>query len=374
MAIPGLPEEWRMLHWLLQRGDFLEAVSTGDSRVYLTARAALAAMTSFLVAWLFGPVAIAWLQRRFRERIDSASERLNELHASKHATPTMGGLFIVTAIVVAALLCADLLNPYVQQSLVVVIGFGLIGAWDDWIKINSAQRGMTVRQKFLGQFVLAVLLAVWLYLLQREKPLGLDLVGPIGRWSIPLGMGFVAWAAVVMVGSSNGVNLTDGLDGLAGGCLVFAGSAFTAITYLSGHRVMADYLAMPYMSGAGELSVLFGAMVGAMLGFLWYNCYPAQVFMGDTGSLPAGALLGYGALVTRQEVLLVIVGGVFVIETLSVILQVGWFKLTGRRLILCSPLHNHFLFRGDHEIKIVVRFWIGSALLALLAVASLKIR
>jgi len=363
-----------MLHWLLQRADFLEPLSTGDSRVYLTARAALAAMTSFLVAWLFGPIAIAWLQRRFRERIDSASERLNELHASKHATPTMGGLFIVTAIVVAAVLCADLANPYVQQSLVLVIGFGALGARDDWVKINTARRGLTVSQKFVGQIVMGLCLAGWLYAVQREKPLGLELIGPIGRWSISLGIGFVLWGALVMVGSSNGVNLTDGLDGLAGGCLVFAGSAFTAITYLSGHRVMAEYLAMPYMPGAGELSILFGAMVGAMLGFLWYNCYPAQVFMGDTGSLPTGALLGYGALVTRQEILLAIVGGVFVIETLSVILQVSWFKFTGRRLILCSPLHNHFLFRGDHEIKIVVRFWIGSALLALLAVASLKIR
>jgi len=363
-----------MLHWLLQQGDFLESVSTGDSRVYLTARAALAAMTSFLVAWLCGPVAIAWLQRRFRERIDSASERLNELQASKHATPTMGGLFIVTAIVVAAVLCADLTNPYVLQALALVVGFGAIGAADDWIKITSARRGLTVRQKILGQFAVALGLAVWMHLWQRDKPMGLELIGPIGGWSIPLGAGFIAWAAVVMVGSSNGVNLTDGLDGLAGGCLVFAGSAFTAITYLSGHRLMAEYLAMPYMPGAGELSILFGAMVGAMLGFLWYNCYPAEVFMGDTGSLPTGALLGYGALVTRQEVLLIVVGGVFVVETLSVVLQVGWFKLTGRRLILCSPLHNHFLFRGDHEIKIVVRFWIGSALLALLAVASLKIR
>jgi phospho-N-acetylmuramoyl-pentapeptide-transferase len=363
-----------MLHWLLQHGDFLEAVSTGDSRVYLTARAALAAMTSFVVAWLFGPIAIAWLKRRFRERIDSASARLNELHAPKHATPTMGGLFIVTAILVAAVACADLTNPYVQQALLLVLGFGLLGAADDWIKISSSRRGLTVRQKFAGQLALALSLAIWMYVLQRDKPGGVEIVSPIGGWSIPLGVGFVVWAAVVMVGSSNGVNLTDGLDGLAGGCLVFAGSAFTAITYLSGHRVMAEYLAMPYMPGAGELSILFGAMVGALLGFLWYNCYPAQVFMGDTGSLPTGALLGYGALVTRQEILLVIVGGVFVIETLSVILQVGWFRLTGKRLILCSPLHNHFLFQGEHEIKIVVRFWIGSALLALLAVASLKIR
>jgi phospho-N-acetylmuramoyl-pentapeptide-transferase len=205
--------------------------------------------------------------------------------------------------------------------------------------------------------------------------MGLDFVWPIGNtalWSF--GGAFALWSLVVIVGSSNAVNLTDGLDGLASGCTVFAGSAFVALTYLAGHKVMADYLSIPYMAGCGELSVLMGAMVGAMLGFLWFNCYPAQVFMGDTGSLPIGALLGYAALATRQEVLLLIVGGIFVIETLSVIMQVGWFRLTGNRLIACSPLHNHYLFAGQHEIKIVVRFWIGSALLALIAVASLKIR
>jgi phospho-N-acetylmuramoyl-pentapeptide-transferase len=255
-----------------------------------------------------------------------------------------------------------------------VVGFGALGAYDDWVKIRTTQRGLTARQKFSYQMALAICFALWLYFQQRGKPFGLEIVGPIGRWSFSLGFGFVLWSAFVMVGSSNGVNLTDGLDGLAGGCLVFAGAAFTALTYLAGHRVMAGYVSVPHMAGAGELSILFGALVGAMLGFLWYNCYPAQVFMGDTGSLPTGALLGYGALVTRQEILLAIVGGVFVIETLSVVLQVGWFKLTGRRLILCSPLHNHFLFQGEHEIKIVVRFWIGSALLALLGVASLKIR
>uniref|UniRef100_A0A7C4LKY2 Phospho-N-acetylmuramoyl-pentapeptide-transferase n=1 Tax=Schlesneria paludicola TaxID=360056 RepID=A0A7C4LKY2_9PLAN len=363
-----------MLYWLLQRSDFLEAVSTGDSRVYLTARAAFAAFVSFLVAVLFGPVAIRWLKRRFRERIDSASARLNELQASKQATPTMGGLFLMAAILAAAVGCADLTNPYVQQALMLVLGFGALGACDDWIKIRTSRRGLTVWQKLLGQLAVAGVLAVWLYHQQRDKPAGLELIGPIGQWSFPLGVGFVLWAVFVLVGSSNGVNLTDGLDGLAGGCLVFAGAAFTVLTYLAGHRVMAEYLSLPHISGAGELSILFGAMVGALLGFLWYNCYPAQVFMGDTGSLPLGALLGYGALVIRQEVLLVIVGGIFVVETLSVIAQVGWFKLTGRRLILCSPLHNHFLFQGEHEMKIVVRFWIGSALLALFAVASLKLR
>ncbi len=364
-----------MLVWLLkQYGSLLAGASTGDSPVFLTARIALAAMVSFVTAVLCGPFAIRWLKSRFRERIDSASARLNELHAAKSNTPTMGGLFIVAAIVVAALCCADLSNRYVIQALLIVVGFGFLGAMDDWIKVSTHKRGLTARQKFSAQMVFALAISSWLYMVQLSQPHGLELIFPIGRQGLFLGVGFVAWAAFVMVGSSNGVNLTDGLDGLAGGCLVFAGLAFTALSYLSGHRVMAEYLSIPHMVGAGELGVLFAAMVGAMLGFLWYNCHPAEVFMGDTGSLPTGALLGYGALVTRQEVLLVIVGGVFVVETLSVIAQVASFRLTGKRVFACSPLHNHFVFRGQPETKIVVRFWIGSALLALLAVASLKIR
>lgn len=367
-----------MLVWLLRHfSTFFEQLqwaSTGDSRVFLTARAALAAVTSFLVALAFGPVAIRWLKGRFRERVDSASDRLNELHAEKNSTPTMGGIFIVAAILIAAVVCADLSNRYVQLAMLLTIGFAAIGNWDDWIKISTAKRGLTARQKFLAQLLIAAVAVHLLAIEQRDKPHGLDLIWPFGMHGLFLGGAFAIWGTLVITGSSNGVNLTDGLDGLAGGCLIFAGAAFAALTYLSGHRVMAEYLSIPHFAGAGELSVLFAALVGSMLGFLWYNCYPAQVFMGDSGSLPTGALLGFGALVTRQEVLLLIVGGVFVVETLSVILQVGWFKLTGRRLIACSPLHNHFLFRGDHEIKIVVRFWITSALLALLAVASLKIQ
>ena len=364
-----------MLVWLLkQYGSLLAGASTGDSPVFLTARIALAAMVSFVTAVVCGPFAIRWLKSRFRERIDSASPRLNELHAAKSNTPTMGGLFIVAAIVAAALCCADLSNRYVIQALLIVVGFGCLGAMDDWIKVSTHKRGLTARQKFAAQMVFALAVSSWLYIVQLSQPQGLELIFPIGRQGLFIGVGFIAWAAFVMVGSSNGVNLTDGLDGLAGGCLVFAGLAFVALSYLSGHRVMAEYLNIPHMVGAGELGVLFAAMVGAMLGFLWYNCHPAEVFMGDTGSLPTGALLGYGALVTRQEVLLVIVGGVFVVETLSVIAQVASFRLTGKRVLACSPLHNHFVFRGQPETKIVVRFWIGSALLALLAVASLKIR
>ncbi|MBI1347922.1 phospho-N-acetylmuramoyl-pentapeptide-transferase [bacterium] len=367
-----------MLYWWLQvygpgsRG--WESVAAGPTPVYLTARTACATVTAFLLALLFGPWAIAWLKSRFTERIDSASARLNELHASKNATPTMGGIFIVGSILGAGLLFGDLSSPLVQQALVVVSAFGCLGAIDDWIKIRTSRRGLTVAQKFIGQVIVSVGITGWLATTQPLNAWTQAIAIPLSDWIIPIGVFFPLWGSLVIVGASNGVNLTDGLDGLAGGCLIFAGTAFVALTYLAGHRVMADYLGIPHVSGAGELSVLFGAMVGAVLGFLWFNCYPAQVFMGDTGSLPTGALLGYGALAIHQELLLAVVGGVFVIETLSVIGQIGWFKLTGKRLIACSPLHNHFLFQGQHEIKIVVRFWIGSALLALLAVASLKIR
>jgi phospho-N-acetylmuramoyl-pentapeptide-transferase len=367
-----------MLVWLLKHyGSFFESlagVSTGDSRVFLTARIALAMLISFVTALLLGPHAIHWLNQRFRERIDSASQKLNELHAGKKNTPTMGGIFIVLAIVVAAILCGDLMNRYLIQSLIVVIGFGAIGAHDDWIKVSSQKRGLTARQKFSWQWAMSLVVASLLFRVQVEKPQGVDLIFPVGNFEIPLGLFFIIWAAFVMVATSNGVNLTDGLDGLAPGCLIFAGSAFAVLAYLSGHRIMAEYLTIAHMTGAGELGVPFGALVGAMLGFLWFNCHPAQVFMGDSGSLPTGALLGYGALVTRQEVLLLLVGGIFVIETVSVILQVSYFRLTGKRILACSPLHNHFVLKGEPETRIVTRFWICAALLALIALASLKIR
>jgi phospho-N-acetylmuramoyl-pentapeptide-transferase len=346
-----------LVNWFAPMLRQMELHTAGDSRVFLTARTALASVTAFVLAIALGPLAIRWLRSRFRERIASASKRLNEIQASKQSTPTMGGLFIVASIVILTTLC-----------------FGALGACDDWIKLNTPRNGLSVRQKLAAQILFALVIGSILYWHQRTVPHGLELLWPLGAGSLWLGGAFIAWSVLVIVGTSNAVNLTDGLDGLAGGCTVFAGSAFVALVYLAGHRTMADYLGIPFISGCGELSVVLGAMVGAMLGFLWFNCYPAQVFMGDTGALPVGALLALAALVSRQEALLVIVGGIFVIETLSVLLQLGWYRLTGNRLIACSPLHNHYLFKGQHEIKIVVRFWIGSALLAIVGVASLKLR
>ena len=366
-----------MIIWLLNSFspllEKLEVLSTGDSRVFLTARIALASLSSFLIALLLGPLAIRWLEKRFRERIDSASEKLNEIHASKNATPTMGGIFIVGSILISGLLWADLSNRYVQLGLLTAAGFALLGAYDDWVKLSTTRNGLKPRQKLLVQLLVSLLIGIALYYNHSKVTSGLDLIMPVTRMVLPLGFLLIPWCMLVMTGSSNAVNLTDGLDGLASGCMVFAGSAFAGLTYLAGHKVMADYLQVPFIPGAGELSIILGAAVGAVLGFLWFNCYPAQVFMGDTGSLPLGALLGLAALVIRQEALLVIAGGVFVVETLSVMLQVFWYRRTGTRLLACSPLHNHFLFKGEHEMKIVVRFWICSALLAIIAVASLKI-
>src|SRR6516164_7999194 len=367
-----------MLIWLLHNfGRLLERIephAAGESRVFLTTRTALASVTAFVFAITLGPLAIGWLKRRFRERIASDSPRLNQIQSSKNSTPTMGGLFILAAVLVSVLLWGDLSSRYVQLGLLVAAGLGALGAADDWIKLSSQRNGLTVRQKLFGQLVIAVAAGWGLYEHHKTCPLGLDLIWPIGGAGASLGPGFIAWSILVLVGSSNAVNLTDGLDGLAGGCMIFTGSAFVALTYLAGHSVMADYLHIPYFAGVGELAVVLGATVGAVMGFLWFNCYPAQVFMGDTGSLPLGGLVGLAALVTRQEVLLFVIGGIFVLETLSVIAQVIWFRWTRTRLLACSPLHNHFLFRGQHEMKIVVRFWIGAALLAIVGVASLKIR
>jgi phospho-N-acetylmuramoyl-pentapeptide-transferase len=367
-----------MLLWLLHHlsglADSVGAATSGDTRVYLTARTAAASLGSFLAAILLGPLAIRWLKVRFRERIDSASTRLNELHAAKQGTPTMGGLFLIGAVVAAVLVFGDLSNTFVQISLFLTLSYGALGGVDDWIKLRTARRGLTARQKLAGQVALGVLTVAWLYIVQREHPLGTVFVWPFGGRHVPLGVAFIAWGTFVVVGSSNGVNLTDGLDGLASGCLILSGAALAAVTYLAGHSRLAEYLQIPYIAGAGELTVVLGATIGAVMGFLWFNAHPAEVFMGDTGSLPLGALLALAALVTRQELLLLLVGGVFVVETLSVILQVGCYKLLGRRPFACSPLHNHFVFRGLSETKIVARFWIVSALLAILGVASLQIR
>lgn len=367
-----------MLYWWLQRWTSeTDALGAGDSRVFLTARIALAALTSFVAALVLGPAAIRWLQRQgIGEKIDSASGRLNELHATKRNTPTMGGVFIIAAIVLSSLLWCDLTNLPVLVGLMLGSALMVWGAMDDWIKLRTRSRGMSARKKLAGQVILCAAAAIANRSLSplSSSPLAESIVGPLGDLLIGLGPFFIAWAAFVMVGSSNGVNLTDGLDGLAAGCLVFAGAALSALAYSAGNRVISDYLHVPHVTGAGELAVMTSALVGACLGFLWFNGHPAQVFMGDAGSLPLGALIGYVALAIKQELLLIVIGGVFVIEVLSVILQIGIYRVTGRRILACSPLHHHFQFRGVPESRIVVRFWIIAALLAITGLATLRLR
>jgi len=339
----------------------------------ITFRGSMAAMVSFVLAVLLGPRLIAWLAARFREPIKGDSARLCELQQAKQATPTMGGLFLVAGLVAGVLAFGDLTNGYLLAALVLTVGLAVVGAVDDLVKLFGTKNGISARSKLLGQVIVTLAAAVILYGQLVGVPGGLLFHVPLTRVAFPLGLWFIPWAVVVMVGASNAVNLTDGLDGLAGGCLIFATAAMAFLAYASGHAELASYLQLPRIPGAGELAVLAGAIIGSVLGFLWFNCHPAQVFMGDTGSLPLGGLLGLVAVATRQEMLLVVIGGVFVAEALSVILQVGYYKWRKRRIFRCAPLHHHFQFQGWPETRIVVRFWIASALCALLGLAIVKL-
>lgn len=366
-----------MLLWLL---DSLSAAwpAAGWARqlaqlAKITPRAALAALTSFALALWLGPRLIGWLKTRFQEPIKSSSETVRALHQAKQRTPTMGGLFIVAGLVTSVLVFGDWNNGYLPLVLLVALGLALVGAADDLAKLKSRSNGLSVRAKFVGQVAVAGVASLVLYLRHSQVPGGLELALPLAG-EIQLGLLFLPLAATVIVGVSNAVNLTDGLDGLAGGCLVMATGALAAIVYASGHAGLAEYLHVPSMPGAGEMLVVAGGMMGGVLGFLWFNCHPAQVFMGDTGSLPLGGLLGLLALIARQEFLLVVVGGVFVAEAASVLVQVGWYRWRRKRVLRCAPLHHHFEFKGWPETKIVVRFWIAAALCAIVGVAGLKLR
>ncbi|NUQ63215.1 MAG: phospho-N-acetylmuramoyl-pentapeptide-transferase [Pirellulales bacterium] len=365
-----------MLLWLFERLAAVWPDSAWADRLpafeKITLRASLAAVVSFMLAMFLGPRLIEWLRRRFREPIKCDSARLCELHRPKEATPTMGGLFLVAGLVGGVLLLADLRNAYMHAALVVTAGLAAVGAVDDLTKLRGTGKGLSARKKLLGQAAVATAAAVIVYHRHAALPAALDLRIPLVQLDFPLGAFFLPLAVLVIVGASNAVNLADGLDGLAGGCLLFAVAGMTVVAYAGGHAELAEYLNLIGIPGSGELTVLSGGMIGGLLGFLWFNCHPAQVFMGDTGSLPLGGLLGLLAVVTRQELLLVLVGGVFVAEAASVMLQVGSYKWRRRRVFLCAPLHHHFQFLGWPESRIVVRFWIASALCAILGLVSLK--
>ncbi|MFC0384761.1 phospho-N-acetylmuramoyl-pentapeptide-transferase [Muricoccus vinaceus] len=342
---------------------------------YLTFRAGAACMTALVVSMLFGPMMIRGL-RGFQRggqpiRADGPERHLVE----KKGTPTMGGVLILTALTVSTLLWADLRNGMVWAVLVLTLGFGMLGFADDWLKVTKRNtKGVSARGKLVVQFGLALVVAVailWFV------PAGLDssLSVPVFKEVlIPFGIFFPLVGMLVMVGSSNAVNLTDGLDGLAIVPVMIAAGVFALIAYLVGNRVFSDYLQLHFVPGTGELAVFCSALIGAGLGFLWFNAPPAKVFMGDTGSLALGGALGAVAVATKHEVVLAIVGGVFVVETLSVMIQVFWFKRTGRRVFLMAPLHHHFEKKGWAEPTIVIRFWIISMILALVGLSTLKIR
>jgi len=384
---------------------------------YITFRAAFAAILAFLIVVVCGPGILGWLRhRRMQGCTDHDSETLGTMRESKQCVPTMGGLVILLAVAVATLLLGRLDNVYVVTTLLAFLAFGALGALDDWRKVaRDGRKGLSERKKLLGQVAIAGAALAVLYLhaggpflrgptvepspyVARAAVATLeggaggaigptdvsnpaadhrtDLQVPLAKhFCVDLGLLFLVFGALVVVGSSNAVNLTDGLDGLATGCVAAAGVTFALVAYLVGRADTADYLYVFHIPGAGELAVFCGGLVGASLGFLWFNAFPATVFMGDTGSLALGGGLGLVAVATRHELTLLVAGGVFVAEALSVILQRRYFRLTGgSRLFRCAPLHHHYQFQGHHEVKVTVRFWIVSVLLCLFALALLKLR
>ncbi|MBL8832136.1 MAG: phospho-N-acetylmuramoyl-pentapeptide-transferase [Rhodospirillales bacterium] len=341
---------------------------------YITFRSGGAVMTALLIAFLFGESVIGWLKSKQPEppiRADTP-----ERHAlTKKGTPTMGGVLILLSLGVSTLLWADLRNGYVWAVLTVTLGFGAVGFYDDYLKLTKKNsKGLAGRWKLVFQTLISVLATAWIVYLTRE-PLSTQIAIPFFKdLLIDFGIFFFPFAIFVMVGSSNAVNLTDGLDGLAIVPVMIAAGCFAAFAYVAGNAIFANYLLIHHVPGSGELAVVCAAIVGASLGFLWFNAPPAMVFMGDTGSLSMGGALGAVAVVTKNEFTLAIVGGLFVVEAVSVIVQVASFKLTGRRIFLMAPLHHHFEKMGWAEPTIVIRFWIIASILALAGLATLKLR
>ncbi len=351
-----------------------EAWSVFNVFRYITFRTAAAVVTALLLSLMLGP----WLIRTLRRR--SVGQNIRDVgpqsHLVKAGTPTMGGVLILLAFLTSTLLWADLENPFVLIAVGVTLAFGLIGFADDFIKVARHRNlGLTSRAKLLLQALVAAA-AAWL-LLELPERHGFEptLTFPFFKQAaLDLGWLYVPFVVLVLVGASNAVNLTDGLDGLAVGSTLIAAATYAIFTYVAGHKLVAAYLQVPAVPGAGELSIFCGALVGSSLGFLWFNSHPAEVFMGDVGSLALGGAIGIVAVLCRQELVLVLVGGLFVLEAGSVIIQVASFKLTGKRVFRMAPLHHHFELKGWSEPKIIVRFWILAVLFALLSLSTLKLR
>jgi phospho-N-acetylmuramoyl-pentapeptide-transferase len=378
-----------MLYWLFVHV-FQRYVPTFRVFGFITTRVALASLTALALGLLLGPFMIRKLREwSFGQQI---REEGPQSHRKKAGTPTMGGLLIVISIVIPTLLWADLRNPYIWLALLGILAFGGIGFIDDYAKVSKKRNlGLTARQKFWAQVFCAMVVGFFLLLLHANQAYSTAinipffkqfkpelLIEPLTKsfWTYPLAfVPFYLFIVFIMVGSSNAVNLTDGLDGLAIGLMIIAAGAMTMLTYITSHASLSSYLDLAHLPRSQELTILCGSMVGASLAFLWYNCHPAQVFMGDVGSLALGGGLGILAVLIKQEVLLIFIGGVFVIEALSVILQVGSYKLRGgKRIFKMAPIHHHFEALGWPESKVIVRFWIAGLIMALFALTTLKLR
>jgi phospho-N-acetylmuramoyl-pentapeptide-transferase len=360
-----------MLYWLLY--SLHEYYFPFNVFRYITFRTAMAVITAFILTFFLVP----YLIRKFKNlnMIQQVRDDGPQSHLKKAGTPTMGGILILGSIVVTALLWMDLKNPYMWVITAGTLCFGIIGLIDDYLKIvRRNHKGLKACQKFGLQILIATGISLFLYYNPLD-PYSTKLSVPFfKKWLIDLGVFYIPFSIFVIVGSSNAVNLTDGIDGLAIGLVAIAVLANGALVYISGHSGLAKYLQVLYLPKTGELTIFCGAIFGAALGFLWYNAYPAEIFMGDVGSLGLGGALGILAIITKHEIVLAVVGGIFVVETVSVILQVASYKLTGRRVFRMAPIHHHFEVKGWAESKTVVRFWIVGILLALLSLSTLKLR
>ena len=339
---------------------------------YITFRTIYASITAFLICFFLGP----WVIRKLTALQVGQYIREDgpESHFQKAGTPTMGGALILFSVIVSTLLWTNLINPYIWIVLLVTFFNGLIGFVDDYLmQVKKRSKGLTARGKFILQLIVALITGILVY---SRPDFDTQVTVPFFKNIAPdLGWGYIFFAALVIVGTSNAVNLTDGLDGLAIGPAIIVAVTYMFLAYVAGHIKIAQYLQINYVAGSAEITVFCGALAGAGFGFLWFNTYPAQVFMGDVGSLSLGAALGSVAVITKQEILLALVGGLFVVEALSVIFQVGYFKMThGRRIFKMAPLHHHFELKGWPEPKVIVRFWIIAVILALISMSTLKIR
>ena len=351
-----------------------EHISGFNALTYLTMRAVLGILTALIFSFVFGPILIERLYRfKFGQPVRSDGP---QTHLKKTGTPTMGGVLIIAAVTISTLLWANLQNRFVWFALIVMLAFGAVGFADDYIKIkNKDPKGLPAKKKYFWLSLAGFGVSLMIYF-TAKTPMETALIVPVFKdVVIPLGGFFVLWSYLVIVGSSNAVNLTDGLDGLAIMPCVLVASALAVFAYVTGNIKMATYLGIPFINGVGELAIFCTAIAGAGLGFLWFNAYPAQVFMGDVGALALGAALGVVAILVRQELVLAVMGGVFVAETVSVALQVGYFKYSGgKRIFRMAPLHHHYELKGWPEPKIIVRFWIITLILVLIGLATLKIR